>query len=74
LTIEAISPLRRRMIEEMTIRHFSAKTQQQFSRAVKNFADFLGRCPDSRGRHSRTLNKRRRGDNSCPVATKHGSL
>ena len=26
MTVEAISPLRRRMIEEMTIRHFSAKT------------------------------------------------
>jgi len=46
MTIEAISPLRRRMIEEMTIRHFSAKTQQQYIRAVKNFADFFGRSPD----------------------------
>ena len=46
MTVEAISPLRRRMIEEMTIRHFSPKTQQQYIRAVKNFADFFGRSPD----------------------------
>jgi len=46
MTVEAISPLRRRMIEDMTIRHMSAKTQQQYIRAVKNFADFFGRPPD----------------------------
>jgi integrase/recombinase XerD len=38
--------LRRRMIEEMTIRHFSARTQQHDIRAVKNFADFFGRPLD----------------------------
>jgi integrase/recombinase XerD len=34
------------MIEEMTIRHFSARTQQHDIRAVKNFADFFGRPLD----------------------------
>jgi integrase/recombinase XerD len=45
MTDEAVSPLRRRMIEDMTIRHISPKTQQQYIRSVKNFADFLGRSP-----------------------------
>jgi site-specific recombinase XerD len=46
MTVEATSPLRRRMIEDMTIRHLPAKTQQQYVRAVKNFADFFGRPLD----------------------------
>jgi integrase/recombinase XerD len=43
MTDEAISPLRRRMIDEMTIRHFSSKVQKDYLRHVKDFADFLGR-------------------------------
>ena len=42
-----ISPLRRRMIEDMTIRNFSADTQRNYIRAVKNLAIFLGRSPDT---------------------------
>ncbi|MGH7072759.1 MAG: tyrosine-type recombinase/integrase [Stellaceae bacterium] len=45
MTDEPINPLRRRMIEEMTIRHFSPKVQQDYLRRVKNFADFFGRSP-----------------------------
>jgi hypothetical protein len=36
-----ISPLRRRMIEDMTMRHFSADTQRNYVRGVKNLAIFL---------------------------------
>lgn len=43
MTDEATSPLRRRMIEEMTIRHFSPKVQNDYLRHVKDFADFFGR-------------------------------
>jgi len=43
---ETVSPLRRRMIEEMTIRQFSPKVQNDYLRHVKNFAVFLGRSPD----------------------------
>jgi site-specific recombinase XerD len=42
---ETISPLRQRMIEEMTIRHFSTATQKSYIRAVKEFADFFGHSP-----------------------------
>jgi integrase/recombinase XerD len=41
-----ISPLRRRMIEDMTIRGFGEKTQNDYIRHVKTFTIFLGRAPD----------------------------
>ncbi|WP_225118101.1 hypothetical protein [Bradyrhizobium sp. BRP22] len=50
MTDEAVSPLRRRMIEDMTIRKFAPKTQHDYVQRVKNFAAFLGRSPDTRAR------------------------
>ena len=47
MTDEAMSPLRRRMIEDMTIRKLAPKTQQGYVQRVKNFAAFLGRSPDT---------------------------
>jgi hypothetical protein len=47
MTDEAMSPLRRRMIEDMTIRKLSPKTQQGYIRTIKNLAVFLGRSPDT---------------------------
>ena len=41
-----ISPLRRRMIEDMTVRGFGEKTQSDYIRHVRNFTLFLGRSPD----------------------------
>ena len=46
MTDTAISPLRQRMIEDMEIRGFTAKTQTGYLRAVRDFAVFLGRSPD----------------------------
>ena len=46
MTDEAMSPMRRRMIEDMTIRKLSPKTQQSYIRTIKNLAAFLGRSPD----------------------------
>jgi len=46
MTDQAMSPLRRRMIEYMTIRKFAPKTRHDLQR-VKNFAAFLGRSPDT---------------------------
>ncbi len=42
-----ISPLRQRMIDDMTMRKLSPKTGQAYLRAVKNFTRFLGRSPDT---------------------------
>jgi len=47
MTDEAMSPLRRRMIEDMTIRKFTSKTQHDYVQRVKKFAAFLGRSPDT---------------------------
>ena len=47
MTDEAMSPLRRRMIEDMTIRKFAPKTQHDYVQRVKNLAAFLGRSPDT---------------------------
>ncbi|ANW00744.1 phage integrase N-terminal SAM-like domain-containing protein [Bradyrhizobium icense] len=47
MTDEAMSPLRRRMIEHMTIRKLAPKTQHDYVQRIKNFAAFLGRSPDT---------------------------
>jgi integrase/recombinase XerD len=47
MTETAISPLRRRMIEDMTVRNFVDKTRNDYIRHVKSFAAFLGRSPDT---------------------------
>jgi len=47
MTDEAMSPLRRRMIEDMTIRKFAPKTQHDYVQRIKNFTAFLGRSPDT---------------------------
>ena len=47
MTQEAISPLRQRMIEDMTVRNFASETQRNYIRAVKNLTVFLGRSPDT---------------------------
>jgi len=53
MTDEAMSPLRRRMIEDMTIRKLAPKTRQGYLRTIKDFAAFPG--PIARqGRASRT--------------------
>ncbi len=46
MTDETISPLRRRMIEDMTVRGFRPCTQRGYIAAVKNFTVFLGRSPE----------------------------
>ena len=46
MTETAISPLRRRMIEDMTVRNFVEKTRNDYIRHVQNLTAFLGRSPD----------------------------
>ena len=47
MTDQAMSPLRRRMIEDMTIRKLAPKTQHDYLQRVKNFAAYLGRSPET---------------------------
>ncbi len=42
-----ISPLRQRMIDDMTLRKLNEKTQVAYLRAVKRFTRFLQRAPDT---------------------------
>jgi integrase/recombinase XerD len=42
-----ISPLRQRMIDDMTARRFTEKVQKDYVRHVKTFTAFLGRSPDT---------------------------
>ena len=46
MTDRTISPLRRRMTEDMTVRGFTPCTQRGYFAAVENFTAFLGRSPD----------------------------
>jgi integrase/recombinase XerD len=41
-----ISPLRRRMIEDMLVRNFVEKTRHDYIRHVRTFTAFVGRSPD----------------------------
>ncbi len=42
-----VSPLRQRLIDDMTMRRFSRETQRNYIRDVGRFATFLGRSPDT---------------------------
>ena len=42
-----ISPLRQRMIEDMSVRNFGEKTRNDYIRHVRTFTAFLGRSPDT---------------------------
>jgi integrase/recombinase XerD len=44
---QSISPLRQRMLDDMRMRKLSDKTQSHYLRAVKCFAAYLGRPPDT---------------------------
>ena len=44
-----LSPLRRRMIEDMTVRNLSPATQQSYLYAVSKFSRHFGRSPDRLG-------------------------
>jgi hypothetical protein len=42
MTDEAMSPLRRRMIEDMSMRRLAPKTQKDYIQVIKNSAYLLG--------------------------------
>jgi integrase/recombinase XerD len=42
-----VRPLRRRLVDDMTMRGFSRETQRNYVRDVGRFATFLGRSPDT---------------------------
>jgi len=44
---QTVSPLRQRMEEDLRMRKLAPKTRQAYIRAVRKFAKFLGRSPDT---------------------------
>jgi integrase/recombinase XerD len=44
-----LSPLRRRMIEDMTVRNLSPATQRSYIHAVAKFSRYFGCSPDRLG-------------------------
>ena len=42
-----VSPLRRRMLDDMAMRGLHEDTQRSFIMSVRNFAAFLGRSPET---------------------------
>ena len=46
-TSKTVSPLRQRMLEDMTLRKLAPQTQSAYLRAVIKFTRFLGRAPDT---------------------------
>jgi hypothetical protein len=69
MTDEVISPLRRRMIEDMTIRKLAPKTQQGYIHTIKGLAAFIGRSPD------KPLNRQRIGEalQDDPIELRRGT-
>ena len=47
--LKAVSPLRRRMIDDMSLRNLSAATQRSYLHAVTKFSLYFGRPPDQLG-------------------------
>jgi hypothetical protein len=59
MSIDAVGPLRRRMIEDMNARKLCAGTQRGHIRSCKRFAAFLKRSPDTATIEDSTRNKNR---------------
>ena len=60
-----ISPLRARMIEDMTVRGFTEKTRQDYVRHMQAFAAFIGRSPRRRRRGMCAVSSYTRGRAAC---------
>src|SRR4029077_3311553 len=47
MNIDAVTPLRQRMVEDMSARKLCAQTQRGHIRSCKRFAEFLNQSPDT---------------------------
>jgi site-specific recombinase XerD len=74
MTDECISPLRQRMIEDMSLRHFGEKTQKDYIRAVKNLAIFLKRSPDTASNEDLRLFQLRLAENRVGAPTVNSTV
>ncbi len=44
-----MTPLRRRMVEDMKLRRFAGSTQYNYIKCVERFAEHFGRSPETMG-------------------------
>jgi hypothetical protein len=47
MSVTPVSPLRQRMIEDMSLRNLAPRTQEYYIRSCKKLAAFLRRSPDT---------------------------
>jgi integrase-like protein len=47
MSTTTVSPLRQRMVEDMSLRNFAPRTQEAYIRGCKKLAAFLRRSPDT---------------------------
>jgi hypothetical protein len=52
LTARKVSPLRQRMIDDMTVRNFAPNTMVAYLKQVQYFSQYFGRSPERLGRSS----------------------
>ena len=67
-----ISPLRQRMIDDMTARRFNEHTQRDYVRNVRMFAAFLGRSPDPAAKEDGSVRNFVRGAIIAPMEGEYG--
>ena len=67
-----ISPLRQRLIDEMTLRRFSPETQRNYTRDVGRLASFLGRSPGTATAEDLRRFQVEQQENGVPVPTING--
>ena len=68
MSIDVVSPLRQRMIEDMTARKLGAGTQRLHISSCKRFAAFLQRSPDAATVEDTSCTSPRQG-RASPTAT-----
>ncbi|MEH6593071.1 MAG: site-specific integrase [Halioglobus sp.] len=71
---QTISPLRQRMIDDMSMRRLTQSTQKTYVRAVKNLTRFLGRSPDTAMAEDLRLYQLHMADNKVSNATINATI
>ncbi len=74
MTTEAITPLRQRMIEDMTARKLCVGTQKGHIRSCKRFAAFLKRSPDTATREDIRRFQLHLADTGVSICTRNGIM
>src|SRR5262249_35639318 len=72
--LRPVSPLRARMIEDMTVRGFNEHTRRDYVRHVRSFAAFISRSPDTATAEDLRLFQLRQTRLGLPPASIHSSV